>query len=540
MINYIQTLSCTLDKNLSNLLNMIQQHILKNKDVWNAVPYYFAIVFLFNFSSLSFFSISIDAEFAAFRTNDFAGTVQGRWADFFTYFIINKTTVPYLPLLLFCFSMAFSYAFVLLSHGIRSSLATYLSFPIFCAFPTWKFLTEFSANMPTISLGLLTSSISIYLFRITVVDVILQNKIMMCRRFVFGILVQIFLIAIAIASYQSFMLLFSSYCCGLVILILLSNHNYNLSIFIRIFICLLFISVSSIILYSLIEYSFLNIFSLQLSYIQNFSRPELLFDNPFNVIVQVINDAIMVYSGNENQYGTSFTANAFLMFLAVPGIMFAKQNNNGFKNLLLIKFFIILLILIILFIPFGINFLYGGVIPYRVLVAVPYVAWLYSILALNNRLHIFRFLSIITALSVILQILAISSMVNATRYLTQQHDFMLASSIYERISAVNPDFDRNKTCHVDFYGAKEMQNAYPQLPHSTAGASFFQWDGGNANRITTFMKLIGYLNLQLLPTKERLKLIPLYEQMPIWPAPGSVKVVNEVTLVKLGNTAGFY
>jgi hypothetical protein len=118
--------------------------------------------------------------------------------------------------------------------------------------------------------------------------------------------------------------------------------------------------------------------------------------------------------------------------------------------------------------------------------------------------------------------------------LTQKHDEMLASNIYQRIAEVNPDFDREKPYRVYFYGAKHMETIYPNPSSSTMASSFFSWDNGNPNRMVLYMKLIGINNLEPIDKSQYDKFAHYLVSMPVWPASGSVKVVDDVTLVKLG------
>ena len=66
------------------------------------------------------------------------------------------------------------------------------------------------------------------------------------------------------------------------------------------------------------------------------------------------------------------------------------------------------------------------------------------------------------------------------------------------------------------------------------GESFYEHDGGNVYRIYFFMQLQGVSGFTPLPLRTRPDLIPDANSMPNWPAPGSVKLVNGVVVVKLG------
>ncbi|UHQ22668.1 glucosyltransferase domain-containing protein [Lysobacter sp. 5GHs7-4] len=66
------------------------------------------------------------------------------------------------------------------------------------------------------------------------------------------------------------------------------------------------------------------------------------------------------------------------------------------------------------------------------------------------------------------------------------------------------------------------------------GTSFYEHDGGNVRRVALYMKLQGFNGLDPVWLGNRPDLIPAAQSMPTWPAPGSVRRVNGVVIVKLG------
>ena len=48
-----------------------------------------------------------------------------------------------------------------------------------------------------------------------------------------------------------------------------------------------------------------------------------------------------------------------------------------------------------------------------------------------------------------------------------------------------------------------------------------------------YLKLMGYVNANPLPQEDRYALTPYFEEMPVWPAPGSVRQVDGIYLVRL-------
>ncbi len=67
------------------------------------------------------------------------------------------------------------------------------------------------------------------------------------------------------------------------------------------------------------------------------------------------------------------------------------------------------------------------------------------------------------------------------------------------------------------------------------GSSLFgyNWKPEDILRMVNFMKLMGYKNIQALEAEQRLQQISTFENMPAWPAPGSVQKIDDVFLIKL-------
>jgi len=66
------------------------------------------------------------------------------------------------------------------------------------------------------------------------------------------------------------------------------------------------------------------------------------------------------------------------------------------------------------------------------------------------------------------------------------------------------------------------------------GTSFYEHDGGNVHRVALYMKTLGINGFDPVWLGSRPNLIPTAHSMPAWPAPGSIRLVNGVVIVKLG------
>ena len=204
----------------------------------------------------------------------------------------------------------------------------------------------------------------------------------------------------------------------------------------------------------------------------------------------------------------------------------------------LVVLLVILYMLGMTLIPFAINPLAGGRMPDRTLVSVPYVFWFFAAAVALSPIVWLRRVGIALVIVVALQCLCTFSSFQAQKRLVLDHDRQLASQLYQRIVAAVPDFDRKRTYHVEFYGAHEFRGPYKEVRRSTWSASFLEWDGGNPIRIIEFMNILGYSNLARIDEAMRTPLLPVAEKMPIWPAAGSVRVVDGVIVIRLGQRPG--
>jgi len=198
-------------------------------------------------------------------------------------------------------------------------------------------------------------------------------------------------------------------------------------------------------------------------------------------------------------------------------------------------FFALLLWSSLLALPFLLNIVSARQLPTRSLLAIPYITWLMAILLLKSKHIVPKAINATLILTLIFQIIVAEGMYAATAYLTQQHDRMLAADLYTRISSLDENFDRNQTILVDFYGTKRAEIIYPNPFGGTIGASFFDlsWKVDDISRMVNFMRLLGFANLQAAERGQRLQLTPIFETMPAWPAPGCVKKVDNIYLIKL-------
>lgn len=482
----------------------------------------FVIGSIFYSYFLTTFSISVDDEGAAFRTDPSVWVSQGRW---FVYiierFIFPQSAVPFAPYIMLVGALAISYVLVVRAHGYEVCWKVYALYPIFCAFPTWWFISEFYSNVPSLAFGMLFTSASVYLS-------IVRGRAETKRQGLLLDLMIVMFLACAIAVYQSLILFFLSMALG-ALAVRCGAYSGDTSGLLK----SLVLNLSRIIVVSLLAlavYFSLNIAAQKFiasdsGYLGGFLNYHALLDSPQDVIMLVIDRMIATYSGDRVWYGATIGLSGTLILWAT--LKFLSPN------------WVLALVRLalwggVLIIPFGLHFLTGGApLPMRAMLGVAYVGWLScAVLMSTKRASLLLSAALIIGLYQI-QIFSVTSQYIASATVTQAHDRALAADIYRRIGEASEDFDRNKTITIDVFGSKVFSTVYANGWSSAMQGSFFSWDGGNVARMLLYMKLMGYGDLKVPSVKDRSALISIFQEMPIWPAAGSVKKVGDCYLVKL-------
>lgn len=535
LVLVVLLLCLRLDGWAARKLSALRQLLVEERLALNALPKLVVIAAAFHFTSLGTFALSPDDEYAAFRTNPDVWVGQGRWTVYLIEgFVLPQPTVPYLPNAIFCISVAVAYVLLVRAHGLPITWRTYFLFPLFCAFPTWWYIAEFYANLPSVSFGLVLASAATHSFRRTFVRPVLEPSLTDKALPVgAGLAVMAVLLGTAIGAYQSHLFAFAGYGLGVIGLATLSEPAVRPRHVVKMLAALLVSSALGLAFYWAVERVVLKATGVQLGYIDQFAQTSLLLNHPGERLTFLYDEVIAIFSGSAAVYGTRVGCIGVVIVLGATGIIGATSAPGRFWR----KGTLLVLSLLVLVVPIAMMAI-GPDLPLRALLGVPYAVWLFGVLAMSHRLNIPRVVGAATAAFASFQFAYLMTLYAANTAITQGHDRALAEAVYERIAAANEDFDRRKSYPVDFFGAKSINmKRYPSASTSTLGRTFFDWDGGNSQRIVAYMTLLGYDNLALVSADRRLRLTPEFEGMPAWPAAGSVKVVDGVTLVKLGMDA---
>jgi hypothetical protein len=518
----------------SNSANVLKQ-IVDSRNFQRTFFILWAIFSIFYFSELANFSLSIDEETAVSGRDGAIWAVQDRWLGYLIErFVLPAPVLPFFPLFMFGGLVSVSYMIVVRTHRYPVEEGRmWLVFILFSAFPTLYFILDFSAVTVGLGLGVLLSCLCLFLFDRALHEITAPET---GRSRTIGLFaLQALSAAVAIGVYQSLILLVAAGCCGLFLLRYLRGPAMPLRQILLVHAYLACNLVAGMVLGLLISRGFQWLLAVQPAYISHFIRIDQLADSPLAVIKSIAKQYWAVYGGKRNVYGFRYITFPALLFLGMFA-MAARAPQRGTKSIL----FVVLYMIAITAIPFAINVVAGGKLPYRALIAVPYVFWFFAAGAVLSHIPTVRRIAIALVVLVSIQCLYTFSTFQAQKRLVLDHDKLLASEIYQRIVGEIPDFDRSKTYRIDVYGGREFGNIYREIRGSTLSASFFEWDHGNPSRIVDFMKILGYSNLVPADRSMQSALLPIMEDMPIWPAQGSVRVVDGTILVRLGKEPGVF
>jgi hypothetical protein len=492
------------------------------------------IFLAFYLGEMSTFTLSIDEEFAATRPDPAAWLGQGRWMLFLLEAAMPQPALPYFPL--FFFGLCCSAGYIMLTDAFRiglSGVTPYFLFPLFCGFPTLFFILDFSANMPGVAVGILACCGAVLSFS-TTAEAWADGAPQGANRMIHAA-GQIVLAAVAIGCYETFAL-FILFGCAAVFINIATNSGrpppprFALSIH--------FYALAVLVAALVLSWSATQILAqmqgVRLSnYTMALIRLDVLRDDPVGVIGKSLSAYSKVYSGSSGVYGFTYYNFVGVPIVGAIAILGRSRRGAAWQSL------VIGYLLAMTFIPFLLHMVGGGWLPYRTIVAVQFVFWFFAAVAATSGFRTLRWLALGLSVVVSLQSLYTFSAFQAGKRLVYQHDVLLASRIYDRIAEMAPSFDRKQLYFIDVYGATGFQSFYPEVPSSTWSASFFEWDGGNVPRMTTFMRILGYTNVRTMGAKDRQQYLAEMLEMPVWPDRGSVRVHGDKVLVKLGDSPGY-
>lgn len=197
----------------------------------------------------------------------------------------------------------------------------------------------------------------------------------------------------------------------------------------------------------------------------------------------------------------------------------------------------ILLALVITALALGANIAAAAIVGAMPRMMLGFVVLSGGIGALMLRAAEYR--PILKALSYVLIGLTVFQFVQANNrllgsaLLAYQNDRILAHQIGQEIVRAEARAGV-KASYIEVSGYWQPPTTRAIVRVETIGASFFEWDGGDVNRIRMFLSTTGAPLLKVSPPARRIEAIHASLAMPTWPMDGSVTLVGDIAVVKFG------
>lgn len=452
---------------------------------------------------LTHFSLSIDEEF----TNNIAHTISmGRWGHaLLKLTIFPEPFIPFYTEVLSLVILALSCSFISHTLGLDPQKCIFFSI-LYSSLPQFAYQLEFSNQSDTLATAVLLSSYSTYL--------ILKEKGVLLN-----FITPIIALTFSISIYQSIIFLpvsiITSYICYAVVIKKI-KLNFKSVIFKPVLIMAISTATYSL-LTKIIQW-----------YIGKSS--ESYFLNMIGWIHQPANETIKSVLTFTAEY-FSFNAPYGLSIYAISLLILLVAFSSQIKSRLL---FLISATAMVLS-PFLMNAVIGGFLPPRAMncLAISFAASGVIVFSLYPEKKILWAVPVI----VLIYGTASSSKLFYTDYLSYNQDYNISSFIANDIYRY-VDTPPDRPVRVYFYGALNIDSVDKPLNHDMFGSSFLNWDAGNSARISAFMNATAIAKIIPASFDEVKSETKKIDSAPLWPNKESVFKVNNVVVVKLGQSPG--
>jgi len=203
------------------------------------------------------------------------------------------------------------------------------------------------------------------------------------------------------------------------------------------------------------------------------------------------------------------------------------------------KFISIVVLVLLMLVPFLISFpITSGYHPPRLYITSGIVL-AFLLVHLFSKLPFGKGPIAITGIVVLMNIYFIT-MLFWSQQRIYEHDINLAKRIDFQINQKYPEFDPQSDYIYFFGGLPFSEHDRFRLPKSEVfGGSFFMWDNGSNYRINSFFRFTDSGYYKVIDKEEvYLKAKDSVHTMPAYPKEGYIKKVDNVMIVKLGDTEG--
>lgn len=485
----------------------------ENKSFFKLFFFTFSLALLTYGFALTNFTLSIDNEIPIYP--DY-GLDLGRWGQNLIRYHLFEGHLQYFSLVLSLFLFSLSAARLTKLFKFQN-LTAYCFCGLFITFPQISYQVVFGMMADVAGLGVLLSVLSVELFLKGFEEKSTNKKILL---FLLMALVLVFTLSI----YQALILVPTAI---YLILFFQSTFEDSFKLNLRIKKALLF---GSVVLVSLVLY-YLSVKVIcppvqDQGYLSSFVSGES--ENRFLDFCSIWLKNIIG--------GFYYGERTFILALILTLSLFVRFIIE--KKLIAIR---ILSLFILLVMPFLISIIINnGYHPPRLYVATNLVFAFVIVFAVNHfKLNSFNITLVAFVLIGLTNFYFVTNLFYTANKI-YKHDKKIAERIDYTIQTKYPSFSTTEK-DVYFFGSfpYDYHQRFRLKNSEIFGGSIYSWDNGNNYRIINFFREADVAEYKMIDTKEKFSFIKdSIAKMPIWPDYESVKMFNNIVVVKLGKDRG--
>lgn len=471
---------------------------------------------------LSSFTLSIDEEAATFKTTTATAWLsQGRWGmGLVTWLLPNFEAIPLLSTTLFGVGLLFATMRGVIDFRLAGSQA-YFYAVVHAGFPLWLHIAQFNTFAAGFGFGIAAAAYGANL-------AVRANSV--GER-----LISVVLLAFAVSIYQTVAVYAALY--ALLVLhaeidaVLPSGMKQIRRRLSAGILHALGLFAAALTVYLLTQRLSMKIADVEIAYVDAYWHMDRLRSDPAETLFVSMRSLAEYLTGRQQVYLGWGAGVLFLTWLGLlPIFLLSNDRDSHAADRLLLSWLVVILGIVAIGIPFLLS---AGTLPIRSHVAWPLLAaWLASRIVVPPGSR-WRAACVVGLAYYSVVVCSIGASLFYTERLVRDADAALTQrlvpAIYEAATATS-----NTAVRFTLVGQWSFPVEGQIQRAGVFGTSFYEHDGGNVRRVAFYMKTLGIHDVDPVWLGNRPDLIPSARSMPIWPAPGSVRQVNGVVIVKLG------
>ena len=466
------------------------------------------------------FTLSIDEEVFEDK-NQWARMIagHGRWGSaLLTRVFPPFGNIPMISTILFCVGLGIS-AYVLARVFFRKHSAQYAFAGMFVAYPVWPHIAEFSISAWCASIGVVVLTFCLLLF-------LAEHRLA-------DILAAV-LLAFAMGITETFCVWFLVLLCIRHMSVMLDTAGSDAALVNRHFPWLRagVITLAALLIYFSVQRLSFQFATQRMNYVQDLVRLDYFITSPALAIRRTLGQCLTVLSGYHRiflGYGAVVMLLPLIGFLIITVHLLRRGSLSISERLLTGSLLVAALVFAL-----SPSVVTAGGVPIRALIALtPLIAFLAG-LAFSKSLRFVKPLYIALAVTLFIS-LWINVSLFYTDNLVRQRDQVLATRIMGRVDSVLPNPPPGKIPFV-IVAARPWANEGNFHKVEVFGDSYFDnaHEGGNPMRLEAYLRTLGVNTLAPRQLADAVQHRDVIAAMPIWPAAGSVAMVEGLLVIKLG------